>query len=249
MGLAGCGDGVDLVSSAEGDASWSCRSRLSSPASAPFSLSSWAMRRSASAAVCGAGGVSFVAFICAPASSETLAEFGKRCQCGCQGQQLRPQRLATQLLGEARRLLARRSGAQPRHSLPVLFAGVIGRGRRRFRRWRLRGWRHGFAGGDCAGRNSVRALRPAHCGAWISLSKRASSCGCNFRHSISFSRRTASSRVRLGLKCGEPFLVVLALIRGRFPRLAGSAARLRWRRLCWSELRSGFAPLPIAARR
>src|ERR1700733_950981 len=81
MGLGGCGDGVDLVSSADEGASWSCRIRLTSPGSASFSLLSWTMRRSGSAAACGAGGVPLVAFICAPPPSETLAD-SETCDAG-----------------------------------------------------------------------------------------------------------------------------------------------------------------------
>ena len=98
------------------------------------------MRRSASGSSWGRWRFVRRVHLCASVLRDARG-FGKRCQCGCRGQQLRPQRLATQLLGEARRLLARRVVRNRAISLLVLFAGVIGRGRRRFRRWRLRGWR------------------------------------------------------------------------------------------------------------
>jgi hypothetical protein len=38
---------------------------------------------------------------------------------------------------------------------------------------------------------------PADCGAWLRLSKRARTCGCNLEHFNSSSKRTASSREAL----------------------------------------------------
>src|ERR1700733_6521573 len=149
MGLGGCGDEGDLVSSADEGASWSCRTRLTSPESASFSLLSWTMRPSGSAAACGVDGVSLVAFICLPASSETLAD--------------------------SETSDAGRSEVGGTASLAELVLD-------------------GAPLGLCA---------PPDCGAWISLSKRASTCGCNSKHSISFSKRIASSREVLACNSGS----------------------------------------------